>query len=362
MAEMNLSIRKGGVKKALLIIGDERITRKRPYISYLTFIRSVQKLASKTNFELKLINYRQLFSGKAPPIASPSATVVLFFPYRYWNRHIEVYADGRIYGDRVFGRKFRDFLNRVKQAVERSYPGKNISYLNPPDACFLDRDKQASKELLRENGLLVPRAFSAACFKDIQRLTKNGKQLYIKPRFGSMGKGLSYTDGDKLISNFNYRGGKIISRPSDFNWPFRRIKDQRGFLNQLLKRGFICEEAIRPAVYKNKRYDFRVYVIFGKVVYLYVKSSPAGSCLTNWSQGGKIDKKRRILNRIPRQKITRLKKLAKKAAAVLKLNFAGIDIIFSQDLKQVYVLEANAFPGYEKGFNLQRCLVDHLLK
>lgn len=350
------------MKQALLIVGDERIAKRRPYISYLKFVAYAQRLFNKRNLELKITNYHQLFSGKAPRIENPSIAVVLFFPYRYWNRHIEIYRDSRIYGDNMFGRKFKDFLKKVKQTIDTYYPDKRITYLNPPDACFLDRDKLASKDLLRRHGLSIPQTFSVSSFEDIQRLIKRGKNLYIKPRFGSMGKGLTYIDGEKIVSNFNYRRGKIISRISDFNWPFRRIKDERRFLNRLLNKGFICEEAISSAVHKNKRFDFRVYVIFGKVVYLYAKSSPAQSQLTNWSQGGKIDKKRKILRTIPKKKIIQMKSLAKRAAAALRLNFAGIDIIFSQDLKQAYVLEGNAFPGYEKGFNLQKCLVNHMLR
>jgi glutathione synthase/RimK-type ligase-like ATP-grasp enzyme len=350
------------MKRALLIVGDERIAKRRPYISYLKFVTYAKRLFHKRNLELKITNYHQLFSGKAPRIENPSMIVVLFFPYRYWNRHIEIYRDNRIYGDKLFGRKFKDFLKKVKQTVDKCYSGKRIIYLNHPQACFLDRDKLASKDLLRRAGLAVPRTFSASSFKDIQRLIKKGKNIYIKPRFGSLGKGLTYIDGEKIVSNFNYRRGKIISRISDSDWPFRRIKDERSFLNQLLGRGFICEEAIKSAVHKNKRFDFRVYVINGRVVYLYAKSSPAQSWVTNWSQGGRIDKKRKILRTVPKKKIMQMRSLAKRAAAALGLNFAGIDIIFSEDFKQAYVLEGNAFPGYEKGFNLQKCLIDQMLK
>ncbi|GAG61865.1 unnamed protein product, partial [marine sediment metagenome] len=89
---------------------------------------------------------------------------------------------------------------------------------------------------------------------------------------------------------------------------------------------------------------------------------PAQSYITNWAQGGKIDKREIILKTLPKEKITLLKRTAERAAQVLGLNFAGIDIIFSKGLKSAYVLEGNAFPGYEKGFDLMKCLLDSLLK
>ena len=102
--------------------------------------------------------------------------------------------------------------------------------------------------------------------------------------------------------------------------------------------------------------------MFGKAVYLYAKSSPAEYYVTNWSQGGRIDKRKTILRTIPQKNISRLKQMATKATRALGLNFAGIDIIFSQDFKKAYVLEGNAFPGYEKGFDLMKCLWQYLVK
>ncbi len=349
-------------KKTLLIIGEEKITRTRPYLSFLKFVKYAQELKGKGVLEIKVISYAQLLLGQAPQIGTSKILVVFFFPYKYWNRNIEVYRDGRIYGDEKFGREFKSFFRKVKKVISKYYAGKRIRYLNPPEACYLDRDKQGSKNLLSENAVLTPRSFRISSFDDIQRLLKKGLNLYIKPRFGAMGKGITYLNRDNAISNFLYRKGEVINRPSDFNWRFSQVKDRQRFLNKLIEKGFICEEAITSATLKGRRFDFRVYVLFGKVVYLYAKSSGAGTSVTNWSQGGRIDKRKTILNTIPKEKIAVLQRLAKKATRTLGLNFAGIDIIFSKDLKKAYVLEGNAFPGYEKGFDLMKCLLDSLLR
>lgn len=349
-------------KKTLLIIGEEKITRTRPYVSFAKFLKYAQGLKRKGELEIKVINYAQLLSGQAPQIETSKILVIFFFPYKYWNRNIEIYRDGRIYGDKDFGREFKSFFRKVKKVIGKYYAGKRIEYLNPPEACYLDRDKQETKNLLSKNAILTPRTFRISSFDDVQRLLNKGLNLYIKPRFGAMGKGITYVNNNEVISNFLFRKGEIISRPSDFNWRFSRVKNKQSFLSKLIEKGFICEEAITPATFKGRRFDFRVYVLFGKVVYLYVKSSKAQSSVTNWSQGGRIDKRKAILNTIPREKIAVLEKLAKKATRTLGLNFAGIDIIFSKDLKSAYVLEGNAFPGYEKGFNLMKCLLDSLLR
>lgn len=347
--------------KALLVIGEEKITRRRPYVSFIKFVSYAQKLKQRA-LELKVISYEQLLSGNVPNIEASTIKIVFFFPYQHWNRHIEIYQDGRTYGDRIFGQEFESFFKKVKQAIDKYYAGKQIQYLNPPQACLIDRDKQKTKEKLKKADVSTPRTFRVSSFSDIQQLVNQGKCLYIKPRFGSMGKGITYIDRENVISNFLFRKGKLISRPTDFNWRFTRIKDEQRFLEQLLKKGFICEEAIEPAIFRRRRFDFRIYVLFGKVVYLYAKSSPLRFLVTNWSQGGRIDKRKTILRTLPKKKIAMAQRLARRAAATLGLNFAGIDVIFSKDMKSVYVLEGNAFPGFEKGFNLMKCLLHSVAK
>ena len=350
-------------KKALLIIGEQKISRLRAHISFCKFVKYARKLSQNNKkLELAVISYRQLFAAQLPSLKAPRIIVVLFFPYQYWNSQIEVYGDGRIYGDLIFGKKFRRFFTNVERRIASCYPDKTVTYLNHPRACYLDRDKQASKTLLKAKAIPTPRSFKASSFSDIRRLLEKNLTVYIKPRFGSMGKGITFASKEGVISNFISRRGRPASRPSDFNWRFVQVRKPSGFINRLLKKGFICEQAVPPLLFKGRRFDFRVYVIFGRVVYLYAKSSPETFLVTNWSQGGRIDKKKRILSTIPRHNINRIKRLAQEAAQALRLNFAGIDIIFSRDFKQAYVLEGNAFPGYEKGFDLIKCLATRLVK
>ena len=136
------------MKKALLVIGEEKIATARPYLSFVKFVKYARRLDKKV-FELKVISYEQLLSDKLPPIEAGLIKVILFFPYKFWNQHIEIYRDGRIYGDKKFGQDFKAFLRKVKRTLAKCYGGKRIEYLNRPQACVLDRDKKASKKLWR---------------------------------------------------------------------------------------------------------------------------------------------------------------------------------------------------------------------
>ncbi|MEA3560693.1 MAG: hypothetical protein U9R31_02870, partial [Candidatus Omnitrophota bacterium] len=182
------------------------------------------------------------------------------------------------------------------------------------------------------------------------------KSLYLKPRFGSMGKGITHVSKQGILTNFLFRKNQITSRPYDYNWKFSRVNNEKQFLNKLLLKNVICEEAIEPTVHKERRFDFRVYIIYGKVTYFYAKSMKKDSIVTNWSQGGRIEKKNDFYKCIPENKILLMLSLARKTARVLGLSYAGIDILFSKGFKKIYVLEAHSFPAYEKGFDLMRFL------
>ena len=160
-------------KKALLVIGEATITKNRPYVSFGKFVRYAQIISKRKGLEFKVINYEQLLSGEIPEISAAKIKAVFFFPYRYWNRNIETYQDGRLYGDSQFGREFKVFFKMVQRAMERNFADKEISYLNPPQICYLDRDKLASKKILDKNAIPTPRTFNVSSFSGIQRLLNN---------------------------------------------------------------------------------------------------------------------------------------------------------------------------------------------
>lgn len=342
-------------RKALLIIGDKKAKGRTLDPSFNAFVRKVED-SKERGLEAHVINYKDVFNGGClPEISSPVLNVLLFFPYKYWDTNIEVYNDDpKVYGDRTFGREFSKYFEKVEKAIRKKYCNKEIEYVNPPNVSILDRDKEETKKFFRRHKIPTPKSFTVKTLKDVHKIIDRGMSLYIKPRFGAMGKGITYLSNDLMFTNFLFKKGEIVSHSYDYHWRFHEIKDsdKDNFLKILLSRGFIFEEAIDPPIHKGRRSDFRVYCIYGEVVYYYVRSTPAITVVTNWSQGGKIEKKRQFSRYISASRLGRVKSLARKAARELKLNYAGIDIIFSKDYKNIYALEAHSFPGYEMGFDL----------
>ncbi len=354
------------MKKAFLVIGDKKAVKWRLARPFTTFVKHIKReTENNKNFELKIISYKDVLSNNLPAFMNSIITIILFFPFDYWNEHIEVYdKDDRIYGDVKFGRDYETFLEKIDGKLKKAYKGKKIKYFNSPRASLLERDKKRSKFLLRKKGVLVPRLFCVKNTKDIKKLVDRELAIYIKPRFGAMGKGITYLSKDIFITNFTYRKGRISGRKSDSGWRFHSInkKDRGIFLKKLIRKEFIFEEAIEHPVCKNRRFDFRVHVVFGKTPYYYVKSMPKRSIISNWTQGGRIEKKENISKFVSHRDIKKIKSLAIEATKALGLNYAAVDIILSKDLKKIYCLEAHSFPGYEKRFDMMEYIAKKILK
>ena len=69
-----------------------------------------------------------------------------------------------------------------------------------------------------------------------------------------------------------------------------------------------------------------------------------------------------LLEILPKHLLKKARKIAVKMAKTLKLNFTGIDVILDRNLKEIYVIDVNTFPGFPKRrtFNLTRCMLKEL--
>lgn len=351
------------MRRAILVIGDKKINRCKPAPSYNSFIRHIKRLKRKGQ-EVHIADYKDVLTDRLPDLYGHFIKVILFFPFDYWNRNIEVYdIDSRIYGDKKFGQEYKKFFEKIERCIKRRYIDKKIEYVNPPASSILERDKKESKRLFQRYNIPTPESFVVKRAADIEKLISQGKSLYIKPRFGSMGKGITYLSKDVMITNFLLRKGKIVSRPYDYNWRFCKIRDidRKRFLDIFISRGFICEEAVELPIHNGRKFDFRVYYIYGKCPYYYVRSMRADSPITNWSQGGRIEKKETFSRYVSGECIRQIKIMAKRVARALNLNYTGVDVMFSKDFKKIYVSEAHSFPGFEKGFDLMEYLAREIL-
>ena len=185
-----------------------------------------------------------------------------------------------------------------------------------------------------------------------------GNSFYAKPRFGAMGKGITYLSKRKILSNYKNEDG--LRSGFDYGWSFQKIHRNDQFLKQILQsRPIIEREVVTPRI-KNRKFDLRIYVVYGRVPYMYIKSASIRKPITNWSQGGKIEKKS-FLHNIHSHKIKEVKEIAQKAAKTLGLNFCGVDIIFDE-LWKPYVLEAQSMPSWESGHDLFKALINKISK
>ena len=306
------------------------------------------------------MDYETFFKKRRLEVSSKKVFVVTFFPFKYWNKYIECKKYKGLYGNLLFLKKFARFCDDVTRRVEKLLPGKRIKFVNDPRVTSAYRDKVVVMEKLAAAGVKVPPRIRAKGVRNIKDMLLNGKKIYVKPRCGSMGKGITFLEKDRWQTNFTVRDGKIIQRCSDYGWKFSDITGNVKFLQNLIRGDFIMEEAITPFNIGDNKIDLRVYACFGKVLYIYPRKNSKNAVTTNISQGGKGSPA--ILRRIPKGTLDKIRKQVRKTMRVLDLDLAGIDVILDKDLKNAYVIDVNMFPGFPKRrtCNLARSIISQL--
>ncbi|MEI8608332.1 ATP-grasp domain-containing protein [Enterovibrio sp. Hal110] len=90
-------------------------------------------------------------------------------------------------------------------------------------------------------------------------------------------------------------------------------------------------------VIENDFSDYRVDIVDGKFVACYGRKAAPGSWKTNISSGGKV---------ILREPIPEVVHLAQRAAFVIGLEIAGVDIIYDIEHQKYVVIEVNGIPAF----------------
>lgn len=329
------------------------------YDSYRKFCKE-RRFILKNGFRFKNTSYKNILTGKFPHIKSSRIIVILFFPHIYWNTHIEYEGYKGIYGNRTFYKKFSLFWREVTKILNSRLQRKSLFFINKPVVNVLCRDKKRTMSKLSNSNILTPKMYRIKSLKMLKTVLRRDCDIFIKPRYGSMGKGITYLSLTEWKTNFIFKNGKILNRLSDHGWNFIDITGEDRFLSSIIKKDMLIEKAIESIVLKKWKVDLRVYVFLNKCIYIYPRRNDIDRVITNISQGGCGDLS--VLARIPQYVIAKVRKIAERVSRLLNLNFAGIDIMIHKNLKDIYVVDVNAFPGFpkRKTFNISRHMVKML--
>jgi len=324
----------------ILAIGD-----KRDYDSFRKFHKD-RGLFLKSGFEYVNVSHKQVLAGRIPQIPTEKVIIFLFFPFYYWNKYIEHRHYKGVYGNMRFFRKFVGFCEKLGKIIKSELSDKKIFFVNKPLSCAIYRDKLAVKRRLSRADIPNPKLHKTTHIKEVESRLNKGENLFIKPQCGSMGKGITFLSWPNWQTNFAFKDNKIISKRSDKGWKFRDVTGNNAFLRQLLAKDIFIEKAIDTLIFDKKKVDLRLYTFFNKVLYIYPRKNHPDKVTTNITQGGKGDPA--LSRALPKHMIAKAKRLAERTSRSLGFNLAGVDIVMDRNLKDVYVVDVNAFPGFPK--------------
>lgn len=338
----------------ILAIGD-----RADYDSYRK-LHKEKSFIQKSGFDYASTSYRRFLAKGAPLIKTKKVIIFLFFPFVYWNKYIEHRDYKGIYGNVSFYKKFVCFWNKMEKILKDFAYGKKVFFINDPSLCGLYRDKLVVARKFSRTHIPSPGFHNIPHARKLEDLLNKGHSFFLKPRYGSMGKGITYLNWSNWQTNFVFKNNKIISRRSDKGWRFRDVTGNKKFLQKLLKKDILIEDEINSILLGKMKVDMRVYVFFNKVIYVYPRRNKVERITTNIMQGAKGDPT--ILQKLPKHLVKKAKKLAKNVSKALKLNFVGMDIMIDHNLKDIYVIDVNVFPGFpkRKTFNLAQCMIAEL--
>lgn len=223
---------------------------------------------------------------------------------RFWLGRDDV-TDTDICFVRSFGPGSCEQLTRRISMIEHmEFSG--IRVVNPCYAFRRARDKYATQCMLSKAGLPTVETYTTEDLDKAYEWSKNLREFVYKPILGSMGRGsIKFEDPDLA-----YNAWKMLNRLSQ----------------PILIQRFI----------ENPGRDIRVFIIGDEAVGAVFKYPCMGMWKTNVAQGGTMKKEP-----VPEEYV----KLAISATNLLGLDYAGVDIIESDE--GPIILEVNGSPGWQ---------------
>jgi len=194
-------------------------------------------------------------------------------------------------------------------AVVRQFEMMGVFAVNESVAISRSRDKLRSLQLLSRAGVGMPDTAFAHSPDDIQDMIRmvGGTPLVIKLLEGTQGIGVVLAETRKAAESV--------------------MEAFMGLKTNILQQEFIKEAGGA---------DIRCFVVGGTVVAAMMRQAPEGEFRSNLHRGGSAQ----LVKITPRERAT-----AVKAAKVMGLNVAGVDLLRSE--RGPLVMEVNSSPGLE---------------
>lgn len=200
-----------------------------------------------------------------------------------------------------------------------------IYLMNSAESIERAVDKYYTSTLLEDAGIKTPRTVVTESYREaMEAFEELGGDVVVKPLFGSFGVGMIR-----------------VSDPDLAHRVFRAIELIRGV--------YYLQEYI-----PHRKRDIRAFVIGDRVVASMMRIG--ADWRTNISRGGRAK---------PLTLDSELEELSIRAARVIGLEYAGVDILPSED-GEYYITEVNSTPGWRglqgvTDIDIAEALVDHLL-
>ena len=159
------------MNRTLLAIGDES-----DWDSYMKFFRR-RKLLKNYRFGFAATTCDSILKGDFPDIPSETLVIYPFFPFDYWDKHIEPRSYRGLYGSKRFYLKWKELWRLIAANLKRHYRDKTVHIINSPKSIPIERDKEATKRALAGAGIRSPRSYQARNIKSILNLVRRPKIL-----------------------------------------------------------------------------------------------------------------------------------------------------------------------------------------
>lgn len=339
--------------RSLLILGDYKDPGHNKYIKWM------ENVSPRHGFQPVLVGYDELLKGDIKDLKGETIPVMFFFPFSFWDANCEPPPDIGVYGvSRNSYETFANFWMDVEDKLRNFYRDANLSFVVDPKIAYIDRDKILTHDTLIEARVPTTEMLPKDLFSIFDRIS-SGENVFIKSRYGSEGKGITYLSRDKWVTNYMIGPGNSVVNPDNEDWVFRDIDGNFDFLRRLLDLEVIVErEIVPPPIKGNKKSDVRAYVFLDSVEYMFVRDNDFEGVITNFSRGGSINYSAPSV--LSSESIDLVDRISVDASRALKSGFMGVDVMFDGSWKKPRVLEAHAFPGYPESQSY--ALIDRMVQ